>query len=111
VSRCHTDMFGGVVLQRTSRAWCWRTGAIGFGRASRRAPKDAFDLGCGSPRRLRDVVSVNARHAYEGRTLLVPGVPEAPDDVEALAAAKRFAALVQLRMAGKSGWPVQQVSA
>jgi hypothetical protein len=104
-------MFGGIVLQRASRAWCWRTGAIGFGPAKHPAPKGAIDLACGSPRRLRDIVSVNARHAYEGRTLLVPGVPEAPDDVEALAAAKRFAALVQLRLAGKSGWSSQQVPA
>ena len=29
---------------------------------------------------LKDMVGVVARHAYDGATLLVPGVPEQPDD-------------------------------
>ena len=35
---------------------------------------------------LKQIVSAKCRHGYDGKTLLVPGVPEAPDDDAALAA-------------------------
>lgn len=56
-------------------------------------------------KRFKDVVSVNARHAYDGVTLLVPGVPEARDDDEALDALQYFRRLIEMRMAGEKGWP------
>lgn len=55
--------------------------------------------------RFRDIVEVNARRAYDGKTLLVPGIPEANNDDEALIALKRFRKMIEWRIAGKKGWP------
>ena len=49
-------------------------------------------------KRLREVVTANARHAYDGVTLLVPGIPEAKSENEAVDAAIRFRALIEERM-------------
>lgn len=38
----------------------------------------------GYPRQLRELICATARHAYDGATLLVPGVPEARSDDKAL---------------------------
>jgi hypothetical protein len=55
--------------------------------------------------RFRRIVAANARHAHDGVTLLVPGVPEAATRHEALGAMLRFRQLIDWRMAGKMGWP------
>lgn len=69
-------------------AYCWRNGAIGFGR---RLPPGALEiLRADGRRRFRRIVSALARHAYDGVTLLVPGVPEATSDVAALDACHAF---------------------
>lgn len=57
-------------------------------------------------KRFKDVVSVNARHAYDGVTLLVPGIPEACNDEKAMDALLYFRRLIEMRMAGENGWPV-----
>lgn len=56
-------------------------------------------------KRFKDIVSVNARHAYDGVTLLVPGVPEAADQDEALDKLLWFRRLIEMRMNGERGWP------
>lgn len=56
-------------------------------------------------KKFKDIVSVNARHAYDGVTLLVPGVPEASDQNKGLDALLRFRRLIEMRMAGETGWP------
>lgn len=56
-------------------------------------------------KRFRDVVSVNARRGYDGVTLLVPGIPEARNNGEALNALLRFRRLIEMRMNGEKGWP------
>lgn len=56
-------------------------------------------------KRFKEIVSVNARHAYDGVTLLVPGIPEARNDDEAMDALLRFRRLVEMRMNGETGWP------
>lgn len=58
-------------------------------------------------KRFKDIVSVNARHAYDGVTLLVPGVPEARSDNEALDNLLYFRRVIEMRMAGKAGWPAK----
>ncbi|MBX9944918.1 MAG: host nuclease inhibitor protein [Reyranella sp.] len=63
------------------RAWCWASGVIGFGRS---VPEGALPIMKGPSKKLRAFVEVRARHAYDGVTLLVPGVPEAPDQGAAL---------------------------
>lgn len=60
------------------KAWAWRSGLIEFGKS---VPSGAFpilsaDGVCFS----RQQIEVAARH---GKTLLVPGVPEAPSDAKA----------------------------
>jgi hypothetical protein len=72
-----------------SHAYCWRGGQIEIGR---RRPSGAMPLARGDARILRRVLSACARHAYDGTTLLVPGVPEAANDTDALEAVKRFSA-------------------
>lgn len=56
-------------------------------------------------KKFKDIVSVNARHAYDGVTLLVPGMPEAADQNEALNKLLWFRRLIEMRMAGQTGWP------
>ena len=55
------------------RAHVYRKGEIGFLAAHRRLPKGALPL----PDVPRALIEARARRAYDGKTLLVPGVPEA----------------------------------
>jgi hypothetical protein len=59
----------------------------------------------GDTKRLRCVVSALARHHYDGETLLVPGVPEAKTDNEAVERLNWFREAVAMRMRGEPGWP------
>ena len=68
-------------------AFCWASGQIGFGRET---PKGALPFAKGRPRVLRPFVDAVARHAYDGKTLLVPGIPEAPNQTDAGEALERF---------------------
>lgn len=58
-----------------------RSGIITF---SPRLIDGLLPVGRASERRLKAEIEVTARHAYDGKTLLVPGVPEAPDADAAL---------------------------
>ncbi|MDO9094480.1 MAG: hypothetical protein Q8R98_12085 [Rubrivivax sp.] len=60
------------------KAWCFACGTIGFGTEE---PDGAVVFATGPDRALREVVEVAARHAKprSSGTLLVPGVPEAPN--------------------------------
>ncbi|SCM75413.1 Host nuclease inhibitor protein [uncultured Pleomorphomonas sp.] len=69
------------------KAYCWRTGKIEFGRST---PNGALEIADAPGRELRRHVSASARHAYDGETLLVPGVPEAATDLAAGEAVGRF---------------------
>lgn len=55
--------------------------------------------------KLKKIISVNARHSKCGTFLLVPGVPEAETQEEAITALFRFRRLIEMRMNGESGWP------
>lgn len=69
-------------------AYCWRGGQIQFGR---RVPSGAIEITKDTDeQRLRDLMGVTARHAYDGETLLVPGVPEARSSDEAVDALIRW---------------------
>jgi hypothetical protein len=59
-------------------AFCWASGQIGF--TDRRPPIGTLPISRGPARKLRARISARARHAYDGKTLLVPGIPEAQDD-------------------------------
>lgn len=75
------------------RAYCYASGQIEFGR---KMPDGALPVARGPAKILRDFIDSRARHGYstklvDGRptkipgteTLLVPGIPEAPDQVAA----------------------------
>jgi hypothetical protein len=66
---------------------CYRSGEA---FVSRRVPKGTIRIVTGHGRRLNRILSVCARHAYDGKTLLVPGLPEADDDKRAIEAVKSF---------------------
>lgn len=70
-------------------AYCWASGVIEFGLS---VPAGAIVFAQGhDERKLRNLVCARARHAYDGVTLLVPGIPEAENDDAALAALRGFA--------------------
>jgi len=82
-------------------AYCYASGLVEFGDS---VPRGALPIARGPARRLRNFIEPLARHGYDaeknknGRltkirgtdTLLVPGVPEAPDQSAALAALERW---------------------
>lgn len=74
--------------QARHSAHVWRNGAIEI--AAGRKPRGAIKLFTFNSLRAatvaRRVIEVSARHAYDGETLLVPGVPEAVDDDAAVTA-------------------------
>lgn len=76
-------------------AWAWRTGVIEFGAAE---PDGALPIARGPGKKLRAVVEALARHAYDGKTLLVPGIPEAANSNAAVDALLAFQAQVLRRL-------------
>ncbi|WP_211596727.1 hypothetical protein [Phreatobacter stygius] len=75
------------------KTYCWtdRRGVIGFGRVP---PKDMLVIAWAESRPLRKAVEAQARHAYDGTSLLVPGVPEAGSEQVAINAVNRFASRI-----------------
>ena len=67
-------------------AHVWASGLIEFRADVDVCPDGALPL----PDVPRDVIEVRARRAYDGRTLLVPGVPEAQSPADAFEALERF---------------------
>lgn len=67
-------------------AYCWRSGRIEFGAV---VPEGALPIGSGD-KAFRDNIEVKARHAYNGKWLLVPGIPEAKTDADARLALRLF---------------------
>jgi hypothetical protein len=85
------------------RAFCYRSGEIEFGT---KIPGGAMPLGVSRrSTKLREIVGVLARRAYDGQTLLVPGVPEADDDDMALDAVRYMRECITMRLKGQRGWP------
>lgn len=68
-------------------AYCFASGHIGFGV---RCPKGALPLVRGPARKVRNFIEPLARLAYDGKTLLVPGLPEAPNQTQALKSLHAF---------------------
>ncbi|WP_311272361.1 MULTISPECIES: host nuclease inhibitor protein [unclassified Rhizobium] len=75
---------------------CYRSGEA---FVSRRIPKGSMKIVTGHGRRLLRILSVCARHAYDGKTLLVPGLPEADSDLQAIEAVKGFEVMLRKRLA------------
>lgn len=63
----------------TILAYCYANGVIKFRSAKLGLPKGALPIVKGPGRIIRERISSAARHGYNNKTLLVPGVPEADD--------------------------------
>lgn len=61
-------------------AFCWANGVVEFGRT---LPDGAITMASGPARPLRKCIEATSRLAYDGKTLLVPGIPEAPNQAKA----------------------------
>ena len=88
-------------------AYCWRNGTVGF--TDGKLPDGALILSKGNGTKWRDKVEVLCRLAYDNKTYLVPGVPEAEDDDDALNAVIRFRAVLEWALLsknerGKTSW-------
>lgn len=69
-------------------AFCYASGQIGFGT---HVPEfGTLPIAKGPYDALYGWLSAVARHAYDNETLLVPGVPEAPDQIAGVEALKRW---------------------
>jgi hypothetical protein len=71
----------------TIYAYCWSTGLIEFGDER---PKGALPIAKGREEALRNLICATSRHAYDGESLLVPGVPEAKDGFAAVDALMKW---------------------
>lgn len=74
-------------MSPTTYAYCYASGEIEIGP---RVPLGALAIARGREDALRDLMCVASRHAYDGETLLVPGVPEAPDQIAGVDALKAW---------------------
>ena len=69
------------------KAYCGADGGIHFGPD---IPEGMLLIAEAPEKYLRKELSGCARHSYDGETLLVPGVPEAPDQEQAMDALLAF---------------------
>jgi len=89
-------------------AFCDRRGVIEFADCLDDVPLGVMIFADGDDE-LMQKVRVRARHAHDGETLLVPGIPEADSEEEALANLKRWHKwgfpdqLLLLHVDGKAG--------
>lgn len=78
----------GIKNRKPLIAWAWATGLIQLGTE---IPDGALPIARSkNHHQLREVICVLARHGYTAGQLLVPGIPEAPDQQEALNALIKF---------------------
>lgn len=69
------------------KAYCYASGRIAIGK---NVPDGALPIARGPRNKLREMLSGTARHTFDSRVLLVPGIPEAPSQSYALDALKRY---------------------
>jgi hypothetical protein len=72
-------------------AYCYRSGEIEIGTD---VPTSGILLARGEEKVLKEAISARARLAYDNKTFLVPGIPEATDEETALLAARTFSQLL-----------------
>ncbi|ENT5390610.1 TPA: hypothetical protein ACG3DW_004738 [Pseudomonas aeruginosa] len=72
-------------------AFCWASGLIQFGD---QVPEGAIEIARGDDEIVREVIEVNSRLAYDCKSLLVPGVPEAETQAEGGDALENFIRLL-----------------
>ncbi|HHR4051843.1 TPA: host nuclease inhibitor protein [Salmonella enterica] len=80
-------------MKSTVTAYCWASGLIEFGHTM---PEGELPIITGNEKDVREHVEALARIAYNGN-LLVPGIPEAPNQHEACNALIRFCRVIRER--------------
>lgn len=75
--------------------YCWRSGLIEFGK---KIPNGAIEICYGPEKKLKRIVSVCARHSRYGKSLIVPGIPEAESGRKALQALDFFKKMISRRI-------------
>lgn len=81
-------------------AYAWANGRIELGD---RLPAGALPICKGPAARLRQVISATSRLAYDGKTQLVPGLPEAGDGLAAVDALITYCLYVERCMEADHG--------
>lgn len=74
-------------------AYCWRNGELGFTDDS--LPHGAIIIDKGTGIKWKGNIEVLCRLSYSGAAYLIPGIPEAYDDEEALLALYTFQASLE----------------
>ena len=82
------------------RAYCFASGQIEFGQ---KVPAGALVITKAPAKVLREVLAGLARRAYDGQTLLVPGVPEANTERAKLDALVAFRLRVLMALDREAG--------
>ena len=77
------------------KAFCWHDGVIHFRRS---VPKGAFEIVSAPAKKLRKAVAGTARLAYDNKTWLVPGGPEALDVLAIRLALTRYQDFIARRL-------------
>jgi len=72
-------------------AACYASGLIVFGRS---VPDGTLPIAKGPARTLRPFIETAARHSYDGKELIVPGLPEAPNQQRAMSAFEKWLAWI-----------------
>lgn len=70
-------------------AQCHANGVIFFDKKLR---KDAISIMKGKTKKVKQIMKNRARHTYDGKALLVPGLPEAASPNDRIKALLRFTA-------------------
>jgi hypothetical protein len=78
-------------------AYCDRSGVIGY--TAGKLPAGRLPIARGEKQKLDEAIGGLCRLAYDNKTMLVPGIPEAQDDDEALEALATFTKRVRDSMA------------
>jgi hypothetical protein len=76
-------------------ALCYPSGEIVFASTYNAARDPCLPVAHGDERKLKRRIDAVARHAYDGVTLLVPGIPEAENQSDGVDALLRFQAWIK----------------
>lgn len=79
------------------KAFVWRSGQVKVGTV---VPAGAIEIAEGEDFELRTAIVAAGRLAYDGKTILVPGVPEAADGYAAMDALLAFKAELEGQLLG-----------
>jgi len=92
-----------LVYDLTLHLFIYRNGQVRFHKSKAKGNKDGgLYFGAFPQKKDRDQIQAICRLAYDNKTLLCPGIPEAENDDEAFEAAQRFGNFVNRAKQGKA---------